>query len=329
MASGLRALDRLEVVVLVDNATDSLSTNPPDVRAELPRLVGHGMTEWAGEGMCVAHHGLALFLTATQDGVDRSLLFDCGPEGAVLERNADRLGVDLAAAEALVLSHGHWDHTGGLLTALGLMRAGDGRGTRVPVHLHPGMFRQRGIRMPDGTVVRFRDVPTPPAIAAAGGEPVLAKEPAILADGAFYLSGEIPRQTPFEAGFPNHVARDRDGAEWEPDPLIQDERFLAAHVKGKGLVVFSACSHAGIINVLEHARVSFPDMPLHGALGGLHLAGAAPERIITPTVAALTRMELRRLAPGHCTGWRAVRALAEALGEETVVPLAVGKTYTF
>jgi 7,8-dihydropterin-6-yl-methyl-4-(beta-D-ribofuranosyl)aminobenzene 5'-phosphate synthase len=326
--AGLGPVDRLDVVVLVDNNADTLSTNPADVRAELPRLVAHGLTEWSGAASCIAHHGLSLFVTANRHGKERSLLFDCGPEGATLERNADRLGVDLAAAEAVVLSHGHWDHAGGLLAALELMKHKRGQSARVPVHLHPGMFRQRGIRLADGTVVRFQDVPPPHIIAAAGGEPLQATEAKLLGDGTFYLSGEIPRETAFEAGFPNHVARDGDGGAWEPDPLIRDERFLAAHVKGKGLVVFSACSHAGIVNVLEHARATFPDTPLHAALGGLHLAGAASEGLIPPTIAAVKGLGLRRLAPGHCTGWRAVHALTDALGEETV-PLAVGKTYTF
>ena len=84
----------------------------------------------------------------------------------------------------------------------------------------------------------------------------------------FFLSGEIPRVTPYEKGFPGHMRRSEDGKSWEPDPLIMDERFLATHVKDKGIVVFTACSHAGVVNVLKHARTCFPSAPLYAVAGG-------------------------------------------------------------
>jgi 7,8-dihydropterin-6-yl-methyl-4-(beta-D-ribofuranosyl)aminobenzene 5'-phosphate synthase len=123
---------------------------------------------------------------------------------------------------------------------------------------------------------------------------------------------------------PGHVQRAADGS-WEPDPLIMDERFVAVHVKGKGQFVFSACSHAGIVNVLTHAQELFPSVPLYGAMGGLHLSGPT-EKIIPDTVGDLKRFGLTVLAPGHCTGWRAMSLLAREFGEE-LVPSAVGKRY--
>jgi len=98
-------------------------------------------------------------------------------------------------------------------------------------------------------------------------------------------------------------------------------------VKDKGQFVFSACSHAGIVNVLTHAREVFPSAPLYGAMGGLHLSGVT-EKIIPETVGDLKRFALRVLAPGHCTGWRALSALAREFGDE-LVPSAVGKRYLF
>jgi 7,8-dihydropterin-6-yl-methyl-4-(beta-D-ribofuranosyl)aminobenzene 5'-phosphate synthase len=149
-------------------------------------------------------------------------------------------------------------------------------------------------------------------------------EPQSIADGAFYLSGEIPRHTSYETGLPGHVRRTNDGQDWEPDPLILDERFISVHIKGKGQVVFSACSHAGIVNVLTHARSLFPE-ELYGVMGGLHLSGAT-EKIMPQTVADLRQFDLRLIAPGHCTGWRALNAMATVFGDE-LVPLAVGKRY--
>ena len=124
---------------------------------------------------------------------------------------------------------------------------------------------------------------------------------------------------------PNHLTRNADGTVWEPDPLIMDERFVSVTVKGKGKFVFSACSHAGIINVLTHARSVFPSVPVYGAMGGLHLSGIN-ERVIPQTVADLKTFGLKLLAAGHCTGWRALSQLARELGDE-LVPTAVGKKY--
>ena len=107
-----------------------------------------------------------------------------------------------------------------------------------------------------------------------------------------------------------------------------DERFVAVNVVDKGLVVFSACSHAGVVNVLTHARSSFPDIPLHAVMGGLHLSG--PNEVIIPqTVDGLRTFDLKLIAAGHCTGWRALTALAHAFGDKVLAPTAVGKRYLF
>ena len=104
-----------------------------------------------------------------------------------------------------------------------------------------------------------------------------------------------------------------------------DERFVAVQVKGKGQFVFSACSHAGIINVLTHARACFPEVPLYGVMGGFHLSGVT-EKAIPETVRDLKGFAPKLIAPGHCTGWRALSALAREFGDE-LVPSAVGKHY--
>src|SRR5262249_57874789 len=112
-----------------------------------------------------------------------------------------------------------------------------------------------------------------PGVAARrglGAEVTITAEPQALHDAMFFVSGEIPRVTPYERGYPGQVRLMEDGQSWEPDELLLDERFLAVNVAGKGLVVFSACSHAGIVNVLTHARASFPGVPLHAVMGGLH-----------------------------------------------------------
>lgn len=322
----LATADRVEVLVLVDNATDNLSSVPAYVENELPRMFRRGMRVWTGHCMCCAAHGLACAITAWRGDSARTLLFDTGPDAAVFERNVQRLGFEIGSVEGLVLSHGHWDHAGAMLRALEMILLHNG-GRAVPTYMHPGMYRTRGMKAPDGAVRPFGDVPSAATLERQGAAVVHATEAQVVLDDLFYISGEIPRVTAFETGFPGHHRRTEDGAGWEPDPLIADERFVALRVQGKGLVVLTACSHAGVVNVLAHARGRFPGDALHAVLGGFHLAGAN-ERVIPQTVEAMRAFDLKTIAAAHCTGWRAVNALAAAFGD-ALAPSAVGKTYRF
>jgi 7,8-dihydropterin-6-yl-methyl-4-(beta-D-ribofuranosyl)aminobenzene 5'-phosphate synthase len=329
METSLHPVDRLEIRVLVDNVTDSLSTNPEHIHSELHcHAMSGGLTSISGKALCCAHHGLSLVIRAEAGDTSRTLLFDAGPEAATLSRNGDRLAIDFGGIDATVLSHGHWDHGGGLLEAIRLIRQARPAGD-LPSYLHPGMFHQRAILLPNGHAIPFEDVPTPAQLREAGAEPIVTDAATTALDGMFYVSGEIPRTTSYETGLPGHVARSSESDDWKPDPLIVDERFVAVHVRNRGLVVFTACSHAGLINTLTAARESFPDIPLHAAVGGFHLAGAAIQKIIPETVRDLAQFDLRWLIPSHCTGWRAVNALVNAFGEERVVPNAVGKRIIF
>jgi 7,8-dihydropterin-6-yl-methyl-4-(beta-D-ribofuranosyl)aminobenzene 5'-phosphate synthase len=323
----LDPVDRLEILILVDNATDTLSSTPAFVETESARMNRRGLRTMASKCLCCAAHGLSCLVTAHRGGKSRTVLFDTGPEEYAFERNVTRLGADLGAVDGIVLSHGHWDHAGAMLLALGMIRGRNG-GKAVPFYGHPGMFRSRGVKLPNGTVRPMEDVPSVADLTTFGADVVLATQPQALLDGMFYVSGEIPRVTPFERGYPGQVRLADDGKTWEPDEMLVDERFLAVNVADKGLVVFSACSHAGIVNVLTHARDSFPAVPLHAAMGGLHLSGTN-EAIIPQTVEGLRGFGLKTLAAGHCTGWRAMTALANAFGDKVLAPTAVGKTYTF
>ena len=200
-------------------------------------------------------------------------------------------------------------------------------GGKVAVHVNPGMFNERAIRLRSGTVVPVANVPTPGDLEQRGAQVVNDAEDRLLLDGHFYYSGEIPRVTPFEKGRVDHLARTRPDAPWEPDPQLMDERMLVAHVRNLGLIVLSACSHAGIVNVCLHARDLFPDAPIYCIMGGLHLGGVM-EQIIPDTVDGLRPFRIPHIITGHCTGWRALHALADAFGN-AVSQSAVGTKYTF
>jgi len=320
-------VDAIEVEILVDNVTDNLSSVPAFVDVETSSLARRGFARVAGSCLCCAAHGLSCLITIRRGEERRRLLFDTGPDADVFERNASLLQVDLGTVETIVLSHGHWDHGGAMLRALDMIRARNG-GKAVDCHMHPGMFVTRAMKSADGTMRMMEDVPSIAALSARGGRVVCGTAPLELLDGGVHVSGEIPRVTAFERGMPGQYRRVDDASPWEPDPLLMDERFAAVHVAGKGLVVFTACSHAGVVNVLRHARASFRGIPLHAVLGGLHLSGAN-EAIIPETVAALRDFDLATIAAGHCTGWRAITALANAFGDARLAPLAVGKRYRF
>ena len=325
----LRAVDSAEFHVIVDNVTDSLSSVPSFVETEFAGLARRRGNSWVlgGTCLCCAAHGLSCLVTVRDGDRAKSFLFDTGPEDRTFEQNVSRLGIDLGVVESLVLSHGHWDHGGAMLRALQLIRDRNG-GNEVPYYAHPDMFRTRAIKMPNGSMRPMDDVPSIDALTAQGAKVINTREPQVMLGGLAYVSGEIPRKTPFERGLPGQHRKTTDGRGWELDELIMDERFVAVKVKNKGMIIFTACSHAGIVNVLEHAKSEFNGERLYAVVGGLHLSGTN-ERIIPETVEALGDFGLSVIAAGHCTGWRALNALANAFGDGKLVPLAVGKRYTF
>jgi len=258
----------------------------------------------------VAEHGLALWI----ETAGRRLLFDTG-QGPALAANAGKLGVALHLADALVLSHGHYDHTGGVPLVIEKAPA-------VRVYCHPGAKGPRySIR--DGSA---KPIDMPGASKSAleslsPGRLHWTTRPIEIAPG-IGLTGPIPRLTGYEdVGGPFFV--DRDGG--QSDPIDDD---LALWIRtGMGLVVVVGCSHAGLINTLSHALRSSGASGIHAVLGGFHLLEASEARI-ERTVGALTGLSPNLVVPCHCTGERAVERLRQALGERVLLGLA-GATYTF
>ena len=278
----------------------------------------------SGETLLCANLGLGLRLVSEAGGVRHTLLFDTGPEGAIFMRNCANLGLRLGEVESIAVSHGHWDHMAALPQAVEAIVK---EGGQVTVHVNPGMFNERAVRLKSGKVVPVADVPSPVALEKLGARVVNRPDAQLLLDDHFYYSGEIPRVTSFEKGRVDHLSRTSPDAPWEPDPLLMDERMLVVHVRDLGLIVFSACSHAGIVNVCMHTRNLFPDIPIYCVMGGLHLGGVM-ERIIPDTVEGLRPFRINHIITGHCTGWRALHALADAFGD-AVSQSAVGTKYTF
>jgi len=140
------------------------------------------------------------------------------------------------------------------------------------------------------------------------------------------ITGEIPRKTSFETGYTQHKAF-VSGA-WKSDPLIRDERAIAINIKGKGLVVLSGCAHAGIINTIAYAQQITGTEKVHAVMGGFHLAGKEFESRIQPTIKELQRINPKLIVPSHCTGWRAMCAIAKTF-PKALVWNSVGNFYKF
>lgn len=340
-------LDSLVVKVIVDNDSDTMSSGLKciDGFQYTPEKQSQEKAGTTSLGLCNAGHGFSVLLEAScgDEARKRTLLFDAGPDPTLWNTNAEKLGVQMDAIEAVVLSHYHWDHSGGLRGAVSAIVKGreQSRGQEngldatadLLVDLHTSEIIKRGRPIPNGNgVVRHSpDNPSSEELAKLGALNVeLHDEPHFLFDNHFAVSGYIPRITEYERGIPNHMTL--VGNKWIPDTEIRDERYVACRIRGRGIVVLSACSHAGINNVCRDALNRYGDKslpaPLFGVVGGFHLGGVAVEDRIEATVEDLKELHPAVLLPGHCTGWRAKARLATEMPHQTQ-PLAVGGTYTF
>ena len=310
---GLEPVDRAEVTIVVDNFVDLLMGGSDDVRRYHPGDLGD-------REQLVAEHGFSALITVERRGRRSSFLYDGGLTPATLARNLDVLQVPVRELRALVLSHGHADHHGGLEALF--QRHGR---PRLPLVIHPEAWKERKIVFPTGAEVRLPP-PSRRDLEAEGVELIEEVGTTLLVDSTVLVSGQVERVTSFEQGFPIHYARSE--ARWEADPMIWDDQNVIVNVGGKGLVIVSGCSHAGAVNVLRNAQRVTGESRVAGFIGGFHLTGGIFEPIVEPTVEAFVAAGVRRLLPAHCTGWKAVHQLARALPEAFVQP-AVGTVITF
>jgi 7,8-dihydropterin-6-yl-methyl-4-(beta-D-ribofuranosyl)aminobenzene 5'-phosphate synthase len=318
----LEPVDSVVITTLMDNVTDMLL---PDLGPARRVRMGSGpwrptttMTGGQVPDALVAEHGFSALVTVTRGGREHRFLFDTGASPDGVTENMRRLGVDPGSIEAIVCSHGHFDHTAGID---GLVRT-LGR-TSLPVLIHPHFWRQRRLQLPGRDPL---ELPTTSraALTGAGFEIIEEQQPSFLFDRSVLVTGEVPRVTGYEPGFPPQQAW-LDGA-WQPDPLVLDDQALIFQVAGKGLVVITGCGHAGVVNIARYARRLTGDQPLYALVGGFHLNGPLFEPLIPRVLDDLAEMNPGVLVPAHCTGWRAQHALAGRF-PDAFVPNSVGTSF--
>jgi 7,8-dihydropterin-6-yl-methyl-4-(beta-D-ribofuranosyl)aminobenzene 5'-phosphate synthase len=315
-------VDSVDVLSLMDNSVDLLSSIDRNEVQSFRQwtILQHGQ-EWAKthSQLPFAEHGFSTLIRILRGKKSVSLLFDTGVSNDGVVENLNRMGLDLSEVESIVLSHGHYDHFGGLISALKTINK-----VNVPLVVHDDMFKKRGTANSNRKIRPYPEFPAREQLSSA--QLISTKQPHLISDGMILITGEIPRETSFEKGLLQQRIL-KDGI-WQQDPLIWDDRAMVFNVKGKGLVVVSGCAHTGIINTLRYAQKITGVSSVYSVMGGFHLAGKENENRIEQTVKELKQISPKLIIPSHCNGWRGMLAIANALPDAFVCN-SVGNRYVF
>ena len=310
----LKDLEKAEVTCLVDNSADILL---PNTRLAYRPSLGENWFERS----LIAEHGFSVVLKLEINGTEHKLLFDSGLSPLAAAHNADMLDLDLSYCEAVISSHGHIDHAGGLLNIRRKMNTKE----NIPLLLHEHAFRKRLVKLQDGRMISLPP-PTRHILIQAGYNIVEQDASSLWIKDSILVTGEVPRTTDFEKGFPNHYSV-IDG-KMENDPLIKDDQALILSIRDKGLVVITGCGHSGIVNILKYAKELTGNDRIYAVMWGMHLTGGTFEPIIPRTIDELEKLEARFLIPCHCSGLKAVNEIVRIM-PNAFIQNSVGTTYVF
>lgn len=302
----IQEVEKLTVVVITDNYYDAVRPQP---------AIGQRFRAAPG-ALIHAEHGLSYFIETGVNGKSSAFMFDYGldPQGVI--NNMGLLDIDLGRVDALGLSHGHFDHWGGLTGILRQNRSKMRKG--IPLYVGDETFAHRfslrpGTREPqDIGQLRREEVEEFGTVKI-----VEVRDPVEVITGCYY-TGNIERVTDYEK-VPPGLLIERNG-ELEHD-LFKGEQAVVCSLKGKGLVILSGCAHAGIVNTVKHAQKITGIKKVHALIGGFHLINARPE-IIQRTVADIKAIGPDYIVPAHCTGFEAATLFAREMPNQFILNTA-------
>ena len=313
----IQPVEKVEILILIDNYVDVLL--PGNDYVQRPALAKEGRI---GTETLVAEHGLCLLITVHVNNETHSVVLDAGYNSFSVRHNCRVLGLSLDQVEAVVVSHGHMDHTGGLEAVLEDVKK------PLKVIVHPEAFSKRLVDFPGRGRVAFPSVLTREKLKLLEAEIVESTGPLSLADDAILVTGSIPRVTSFEKGMPG--ALKESGGEYVPD-AIEDDQAIVMRLENNGLVVVSGCAHSGIINSVLRAKELTGESRVHAVVGGFHLTGPGMEPLVSTTLEEMKTLAPKVIVPMHCTGPEAVRRFANdfpdsfvtsSVGTKLVLPKA-------
>jgi 7,8-dihydropterin-6-yl-methyl-4-(beta-D-ribofuranosyl)aminobenzene 5'-phosphate synthase len=311
----LNAVDKVEILTLQDNYIEMTAMDGSAIITRAAPLK-------AGEirASIFAEHGFSALVKTTAEDETHTLLFDFGFSEGGAAQNAATLGVDMTKVEAVALSHGHSDHTGGMekLTALIGKK-------NIPLIVHPAVFKSpRYLKYGEEVKINFPKL-TLEMVKQAGLSVIETEKPYALLENTVLFLGEIPRSTDFEKGFPIAYCQ-KDGVEvWD---AIEDDTSIVMNLKDKGLVILSGCAHAGIVNTARYAMAVTGIEKVHAVMGGFHLSGPFFESIIDRTSQELQKLNPAYVIPTHCTGRKAIMAMEKQMPNQFILNMA-GTKLTF
>jgi 7,8-dihydropterin-6-yl-methyl-4-(beta-D-ribofuranosyl)aminobenzene 5'-phosphate synthase len=338
----IQEIHQISITILMDNSTDFLLTN--SAHAKRPSLI---VNERFNLPPPVAEHGFSALVNIVKDTKNKAeknssntFLFDTGVSENGVIHNADIFGIDFKQIDGIILSHGHFDHFTGLVNVLKRMSPSSRQTTTttstnhvIDIFTHPDAFLRRWEIYPDGKRAKspFLDERHLQELGAIIHKTTSVRFLPSEESPLLLITGQIPRETSFEKGFPFQYAENpSDEKNLVPDPLIKDDQAIVANIRDKGLVIVTGCGHAGVINTINYAKKITGVDKIYAVIGGFHLPadGGIYEEAIEPTLKELQKADPEYIVPCHCTGWKARNKIIDLMPEK-FIQSGVGTVFTF
>jgi 7,8-dihydropterin-6-yl-methyl-4-(beta-D-ribofuranosyl)aminobenzene 5'-phosphate synthase len=336
----LQEVDSINITILVDNITDRLLPSLSLVKR--PALISNKRFNKPP----IAEHGFSTLVEISYKYKDKKILkkflFDTGVSKNGIIYNSNIFGINFEDIETIILSHGHFDHISGLISVLKKINK------PIEIITHPDAFLRRWVVFPDGRKARM-DTLDEGEIKEFGGIIIKNSDINYLPrlktkinpkdyidnnisnnnnNNRILITGEIPRITKFEKGFPLQFKEGKDENDLIADPFVKDDQALVILLKNKGLVILTGCGHAGIINTLNYATKVTGIKKVYAIIGGFHLTGEGYEESIPLTISELLKINPEYIIPCHCTGWKASNEIIKSMPKK-YIQTSVGSTFCF